>query len=154
MRQCAVKSTPILRVALGPSRIAIAAMGLATVATAALIAVLPGEPWLKSAAVVIAGACGIHASRLSAAGSLPTSIVAIEVGADRRATLTERSSRRIEGVVRPETYVGALLTTVVLRPDGARRSRAVAIFADAMPVEDFRRLRVLLRHGAAGRGAS
>lgn len=144
-----VKSTPILRVALAPSRIASAAIGAATVATAALVALLPGEPGLRGAAVVVCGACGIRALRLAAAGATPRAIAAIELGVDRRAAFTERSGRRVEGVVQPGSYIGALLATLVLRPDGAGRSRAVAIFPDAMPVDDFRRLRVLLRHGEA-----
>jgi len=61
--------------------------------------------------------------------------------------MTDRSGRRFQGVVQPESYVGALLTTVVLRPDGARRSRAIAIWPDTIPADEFRRLRVLLRHG-------
>jgi hypothetical protein len=43
-----------------------------------------------------------------------------------------------------------LLTTLVVRPDGKRRLRTVAILPDMLPADDFRRLRLLLRlgHGA------
>jgi hypothetical protein len=77
------------------------------------------------------------------------SIVSVEIGADLRATFTERGGRRVEAGVQPDSYVGALLTTIVLRPAGAHRSRAIAILPDMLSAEDFRRLRVLLRLGRA-----
>jgi hypothetical protein len=119
----------------------------ATITTAALLALLPGEPWLRGAGVLIAGACGIRALRGTTAISTRDSIAAVDLAADRRAILTDRSGRRIEAIVQAESYVGALVTTVVLRPEGARRSRALAIWPDTMPAGEFRRLRVLLRHG-------
>ena len=141
----AVKSTPVLRVTLQPSR-----FGAALLA-AAMLALLPGALWLRGIAVLITGACGIGALRHTTSIGMRRTIAAIELGADRRAAITDRSGRRIQGVVQPESYVGALLTTLVLRPDGARRSRALAIWPDTMPVDEFRRLRVLLRHGEAPR---
>ncbi len=144
-----VKSIPVLHVTLAPSRIAAAAIGVATVATAVLIALLPVGPWGRGIAIVAVGTCGIHALRHAAALSMRGSIAAIELAADRRAAMIDQSGRRIDGAVRPESYVGARLTTLVLRPDGARRSRAVVIGPDMMSAEDFRRLRVLLRHGEA-----
>ena len=146
-----MKSTPVLRVTLEPSRIAAWSIGAATVATAVLLALLPGEFWLRAAAILITGGCGVHALRRAAAPDRCRSIVEIELGADRGAIMIDRSGRRIEGVIQPESYVGALLTTLVLRRDGARRSRALAIWLDTMPADEFRRLRVLLRHGDPSR---
>lgn len=140
-----MRTTSTLRLALAPSRTAAAASGLATIATALLIALLPGEAWLHCFAVAAAGAYGIAALRRMES---ERSIAAIEVAADRRASLIERGGRRIDGTLRPETYVGELVTALVLRPDGARMSRAVAIFPDALPEDDLRRLRVVLRFSA------
>ena len=137
-----VKSTPVLRAALHPSRIAACCVAAATVATAGLVALLPVEMMWRGAAVVVAGIAGMRALRIS-----QHPVDAIEVAADRRATLIDRSGRRIDGVVQAQTYVGASLTTLVWRADGARRSRAVAIWPDMMASDEFRRLRVLLRHG-------
>jgi hypothetical protein len=142
-----VKSTPVLRVTLRSSRIAAALLASATIATAAMLALLPGEPWLRAAGVLIAGACGLHALRTVAAIGINRSIACIELAADRRIVITDRFGRRIAAIVRPESYAGALLTTLVLRPKGARRSRALAIWPDTMPADERRRLRVLLRHG-------
>jgi hypothetical protein len=142
-----VKSTPVLRVTLQPSRIAAVLLASATIVTAAMLALLPGEPWLRAAGVLIAGACGIHALRRTTAVGMPRSIAGIELAADHRAIITDRSGQRIQAIVQPESYVGALLTTLALRPEGARRSLALAIWPDTMSADEFRRLRVLLRHG-------
>jgi len=54
--------------------------------------------------------------------------------------------RLIAGHVRSATYVGALVTTIVWRADGARWSRTVLVVPDMLAAEDFRRLRVMLRY--------
>ena len=141
----------MLCVMLRPSRIGAALLALATIATAAMLSSLPGEAWVRAAAVVMAGAWGIGALRHMGSMGMRRTIAAIELGADRRAVMTDRAGTRIQGAVEPESYVGARLTTLVLRPDGARRSRALAIWPDTMSVGEFRRLRVLLRHGEAAR---
>jgi len=145
-----VKSAPVLCVTLRPSRIAARLLASATIATAAMLALLPGELWLRGACVLIAGACGIRALRSPTAHNNKGAIAAVDLAADRRAILTDRSGGRIEATVQAESYVGALVTMLVLRPEGARRSRALAIWPDTMPAGEFRRLRVLLRHGDPG----
>ena len=139
-----------MRLSLAPSRIAATASGLATIATALLIALPPGEAWLRCFAVTAVGSYGVAMLRRMGSGVAARSIAVIEVAPDRRAALIDRGGRRIDGVIRPETYVGELVTALVLRPDGARMSRALAIFPDAMPADDLRSLRVMLRHGASG----
>ena len=75
------------------------------------------------------------------------------LGRDRAASRARSRARRaqgdgrlVAGHVRSSTYVGAWLTTIVWRPDGARLSRAVLIVPDMLPADDFRRLRVMLRY--------
>jgi len=145
-----MKSTSVLRVSLQSSRIAAGLLAAATIATAAMLALLPAEPWLRAAGVLVAGACGLHALRTTAAIGINRAIASIELAADRRIVITDRFGERIAAILRPESYVGALLTTLVLRPEGARRSRALAIWPDTMPADELRRLRVLLRHGDRG----
>ena len=123
---------------------------MATIATAAMLGLLPGEAWLRAAGVLVAGACGIHALRTTAASGMTRSIAPIELAADRRIVITDRFGRHSAAIVRAESYVGALLATLVLRPEGARRSRALAIWPDTTPADELRRLRVLLRHGDRG----
>lgn len=147
-----VKSTSVLRVTLQPSRIAAALLAVTTIATAVMLALLPGEAWLRAAAVLSVAACGIHALRRATGIGKRRSIEAIELGADRRAIITDSSGGCIETSVRAESYVGALVTTLVLRPEGTRRSFALTIWPDTMPPGEFRRLRVLLRHGDPRKG--
>ena len=144
-----MKDPPRLRLDLKPSRIGAALIAAAVLASALLIACLPVEWWWRAAGSLGIGAYGIWLLRSRADATAPRSIVAIEIAADLRATFTERGGRRGEGTVRPDSYVGALLTTIVLRSAGARRSRAIAVLPDMLTAEDFRRLRVLLRLGRA-----
>jgi hypothetical protein len=51
------------------------------------------------------------------------------------------------GRVHRDSYVGARLTTIVWRPYGRWRTRAIVLLPDMLPPDAFRRLRVLLRYG-------
>jgi len=133
-----------LKVKLGRSRLAAAFVFVSHIATASLLAFAPVDAMLRAAAVV---AIGAHALRSWALQGAARAVVGVELSADRRAVLIERCGRRCEGEVRAESYVGERLTTLVVRPDGACVSRAVAILPDMLPEEDLRRLRVLLRYG-------
>lgn len=108
---------------------------------------MPAAVWLRAAAILTTGAVGIHALRSAARMSTRRAIVAIELGADRIAIVTDRSGHRVTAMVQPESHVGAMLATLVLRPDGGRRSRSLLVLPDMIPADEFRRLRVLLRHG-------
>ena len=138
-----------LKVELGRSRLAAAFVFVSHIATASLLAFTPVDAMLRAAAVIAIGAHALRALRTSALQSAARAVVGVELSADRRAVLIERCGRRCEGELRAESYVGERLTTLVVRPDGARVSRAVAILPDMLPEEDLRRLRVLLRYGDA-----
>jgi len=138
-----------LKVELGRSRLAAAFVFVSHIATASLLAFAPVDAMLRAAAVVAIGAHALHALRIWALQSAARAVVAVELSGDRRAVLIERCGRRCEGEIRAESYVGEQLTTLVVRRDGARMSRAVAILPDMLPEEDLRRLRVLLRYGDA-----
>src|ERR1700693_4593387 len=142
-----MKTIPALRISLGPSRSASVLICVACLATATLVAWLPGAALLRGALAIGIGAYAILTMRHWATRSASRAIVGIELDADRAVRLTERSGRRIEGLVQPDSYVGALLTTLVVRPDGKSRSRTIDILPDMLPAADFRRLRLLLRLG-------
>jgi hypothetical protein len=120
---------------------------LACLASAALVAWLPAAAPVRGALVIGIGVYAIVTLRHSATRSASGAIVGIELDLERAVCLTERAGSRIVGVVQPGSYVGALLTTVVVRPEGKRRVRTVAILPDMLPADDFRRLRLLLRLG-------
>jgi len=118
-------------------------------ATAVLVAWLPGAGVVRGALVIGIGAYAIVTMRHWATRSASRAIIGIELDVDRSVCLTERTGRCIEGLVQPDSYVGALLTTVVVRAEGKRRLRTIAILPDMLPADDFRRLRLLLRLGRA-----
>jgi hypothetical protein len=145
-----MKAVRALHISLGPSRSAAALICVTFLATAALLSWLPGPSSLRGALVIGIGAYAISTLRQSATRSASRAIIGIELDADRTVCLIERAGRRIEGLVQSDSYVGALLTTLVVCPDGKRRRRMVAILPDMLPADDLRRLRLLLRlgHGA------
>ena len=142
-----MKSPDPLKVDLGRSRLAAAFVFVSHIATASLLAFAPVDAMLRAAAVIAIGAHALRALRTWALQSAARAVVGVELSSDRRAVLIERCGRRCEGEVRAESYVGERITTLVMRPDGTRVSRAVAILPDMLPAEDLRRLRVLLRYG-------
>ena len=144
-----MKSPDPLKVELGRSRLAAAFVFVSHIATASLLAFAPVDAMLRAGAVIAIGAHALRAMQIWALQSAARAVVGVELSGDRRAVLIERCGRRCEGQVRAESYVGERLTTLVMRPDGARVSRAVAILPDMLPEEDLRRLRVLLRYGDA-----
>jgi hypothetical protein len=140
-----MRRVPQLRVELGSSRQAELLVCLGCISTAMLVAWLPLSPWLQLPAVVLIGGYAIWLLRWWAQRSHSRAIAIVELGLDHRVTLTRRTGQRIEGCVRPDSYVGPRVTTIVMRADGARRSTAIAILPDMLPREDFRKLRVMLR---------
>lgn len=110
-----------------------------------LLAWLPGNAPARAALVA---AIGVYCVRLLRTWALRTSrnaVTSIELESDGRIVVVDRSGQRVEGRVRPESYVGARLTTIVLRQDRRRLARAIAILPDMLPAADFRRLRVKLK---------
>lgn len=144
-----MKGPDPLKLELGRSHLAGAFVFVSHVATASLLAFAPGDASLRAAAVVAIGAHALRALRTWALQSAARAVVGVELTAGRRAVLIERSGRRCEGEVRAESYVGERLTTLVVRVDGTRVSRAIAILPDMLPEDELRRLRVLLRYGEA-----
>ena len=140
-----MKTPAPVRVHLGRSRLGVAFVVVTYLASAGLLAFAPGAAPLRAAAVVAIGAHAVWTLRCWALRTMPAAVVGIEVSADGHVVLIERAGRRREGRVQPASYVGQWLTTLVVRPDGARVSRAVAILPEMLSAEDLRKLRVLLR---------
>jgi hypothetical protein len=142
-------SASTLRISLGPSRLAAALIFSGCLATALLLAWLPGEPILRAVWVTGIGAHAVLTVRKWATRSAPHAIVGVELCSDHTVCLIERGGRRVDGRILPESYVGGWLTTLVALPEGKRTARTVAILPDMLPADDYRRLRLLMRHGEA-----
>src|SRR5947199_9146733 len=124
-----------LKVDLGRSRLAAAFVFVSHIATASLLAFAPVDAMLRAAAVIAIGAHALRALRTWALQSAARAVVGVELSADRRAVLIERCGHRCEGEIRAESYVGERLTTLVVRPDGARVSRGVGLRPGVLPEE-------------------
>jgi hypothetical protein len=134
-----------LHIELAPSRLAAAAIVVGVIATAALVAWLPVPSWLRAGAAIALGGYAIALMRIWANPTARRSAVSLVLGPSRYIVITERGGRRLEGLVQADSYVGGVLTTIVMRPAGARWSRSIAILPDMLSADDFRRLRVRLR---------
>ena len=141
---------PILPVSLGPSRVAGAAIGLAALATVVVVLLLPLQAWLRGAAGVVVLAWAWVAFERIAVRRTPDAIVALRLAPDMRIVVTRGDGRLIAGQVRASTCVTAALTSIVWRPDRAYWSRSILVLPDMLPPDDFRRLRVMLRHARSG----
>jgi len=149
-------SPPCLHVELSRSRIAGATITGGSAAMAALMLVLPLDPWWAAATLLAIGGVALRALRLCVGRAVPK---VLQMGGDRRLTAITRDGRSCSGHILDDSYVGAQLTTIVWRPDGApwyMPVRAIVILPDSLAADAFRRLRVLLRYGQPGddKGAS
>jgi hypothetical protein len=127
-----------MRVELGCSWLASVFVLLSHGATAVLLAFAPGNTPLRAAAVIVVGWHALWTLRGWALRRAPTAVVAVELAMDGKAVLVERGGRRCEGRVQADSYVGEQLTTLVVRLDGARVTRAIAILPHMLPAEDLR----------------
>jgi hypothetical protein len=130
-----------------PSRRAVAFIVVVALVACMVVLTLPIDPvlsglamlgivvWAGDRIVVVAWRRGPRAS------------VALWLTGDRMLVVRTGEGGLRAGHVRAASYVGARVTTIVWRPDGARWSRAEWILPDMVPADDFRRLRVLLRYG-------
>ena len=63
------------------------------------------------------------------------------------AELHLRNGSVVAGNISGATLGTSVLTTIHVKPEGSWKGRAVQVFADSLPAEDFRKLRVLLKWG-------
>ena len=92
----------------------------------------------------------VGAIALRAAHRLSQPPLLLHVGVDRRISVTTRDGRTHDGTIHADTSIGASITTIVWVPDGARwyePAKTLLVLTDMLPADDFRRLRVYLRHG-------
>jgi hypothetical protein len=138
---------PALHVSLAASPRAAALIVALALATCAVLALLPLDPVLLAlcmVTVVVWAGDRVHVVALRRG---PRATCALWLTGDHLLVVRRGSGALLAGHVRSATYVGARMTSIVWRPDGARCSRAEWILPDMLPADDFRRLRVLLRYG-------
>ena len=138
---------PRLRLEPRPSRIGCILLAAACAMTAVLLGMLP---------LPVAGLVGGALATLAVlAGGLWRCTgrgvpALLQVGIDRRITVTDCKGQAHAGSILDDSYVGAWLTTIVWRAEGRRwwrPARTILVLPDTLPRDDYRRLRVVLRYG-------
>ena len=152
---CGMRLPPTVHAVLGPSRIVGVAVGLAALGLLAVVLAMPVTAWQQGAATL---AVLVWATRVFVVVALrrgPRAVTEIRLAPDLVLVVHHGDGRLVAGHVRSATYVGELATSIVWRPDGAWRSRAILVVPDMLPADDFRRLRVMLRYArnAVAQGA-
>jgi len=138
---------PPVRISLGPSRIACFAIAILVASTSGIAVMLPMPPIAIVATVAALTFWAGHRIWLLGLARSPRAIRELRVEGDRSVVATLVNGEVLSGRVRDASYVGAIVTTLTWRSKGALCARSVLILPDMLPAEDFRRLRVLLRHG-------
>jgi len=137
---------PSVHVVLGPSRIVGAAIGVAALATLTIVFLLPVDPWQQALAMLAVLAWAAVTFWVVALRRSRYAITELRLAPDLVLVANMGDGRLVAGHVRSSTYVGAWVTTIVWRADGAYWSRAVLVVPDMLAAEDFRKLRVMLRY--------
>jgi cyanate permease len=123
-----------------------AAIGVAALATLAVVFLLPIDAWQQALAVLAVLAWAAVTFWVVALGRSRFAITELRLAPDLVLVVRMGDGRLVAGHVRSSTYVGAWVTTIVWRADGTYWSRTVLVLPDMLAAEDFRRLRVMLRY--------
>ncbi len=124
-----------------------ALIGSLTLSTCVVIATLPLEPAAIGLASIVVVVWGIDRIHVVALRHGPRAVRQFELRGDLTVVVVTGDGNARAGRVHRDSYVGARLSTLVWRPFGRWRSRAILLLPDMLPADDFRRLRVLLRYG-------
>src|SRR3954468_23259860 len=138
---------PPVRVVLASSRTALALIALLATATCAVIATLPFDRTLVGLAIIVVIVWAVDRVNVVALRNGPRAVRQFEVRGDLTVIIITGDGTALAGRVHRDSYVGARLSTLVWRPFGRWRSRAILLLPDMLPPQDFRRLRILLRYG-------
>ena len=146
-------AAPRVRIALGPSRILAAMLGVAHVTAFAVITIVTLPAWAKVlAGSIIAASCAwsiCHAGLLRTAHA----IIELVIGEGGRVSCRDRTGTWREARILGSSFVAPWLTVLNLRVEGLRLARHVVILPDNVDADTFRRLRVLLRWARTASGA-
>ncbi len=114
---------PSVHVVLGPSRIVGAAIGVAALATLAVVLALPLPAWQQSALCVLVAGWALVVFRVVALRRGAFAVTELRLAPDLVLVVHMGDGRLVAGHVRSATYVGAWMTTSSGAPT-ARAGRA------------------------------
>jgi len=122
-------------------------MGVLLLVSILILFTLPVDTGWRSLGVSCAVAGAVWFVRRDGVLRSGSSCLALVCSQDGSVVLNLRSGRQISGKVTADTLVLPGLILLGIATDGHGR-RSLLLLPDAMPAEDFRRLRVLLRYAA------
>ncbi|HMA31387.1 MAG TPA: hypothetical protein VKT00_06190 [Casimicrobiaceae bacterium] len=136
-----------VRIAPAASRSAFALICVLATCACAVVATLPYHEVLRGLATVALVVWAGDRIHVVAMRRGPRAVRLIELDGRLRVAVTTGDGVSERGCVRPDSHVGARITTIVWKPGKARWPRAILLLPDMLPADDFRRLRILLRYG-------
>ena len=122
-------------------------IALLALATCGIVSRLPLDAAATAMIVVAIGVWAIDRIHVVALRRGPRAVRRLELRGDLTLVVVTGNGTAYAGRVHRDSYVGARLSTIVWRPYGRWRRRAILLLPDMLPADDFRRLRVLLRYG-------
>lgn len=145
----------MLKLRLGVSWVLAAVLVAAHGGVIALILLIVEIAWWVKGLLAAALALNLALQiRLSVLLRTKDSVIAIEDSGEDTLVVETRRGERIECDVLGTTFVSAFMTILNLKAVDGGQTRNVAIFADAVNADDFRKLRIWLRWKAGGEQAA
>ncbi|HVE49095.1 MAG TPA: protein YgfX [Casimicrobiaceae bacterium] len=136
-----------LRVPLRPSRTLLLAIPVVAGGAFASWLSISAPLWSDAIVALMIVCWMVDAIRRHGWRTSRSAVVEVLLSGDAVVVVRLRSGELIAGHVRAASFIHPLVTTIVWRPDDALFSRTFPIVPDMIDVDDFRRLRVLLRYG-------
>ncbi len=141
-----MRPPPSVHVFLAPSRRVALGIGVATMTALTLLTGLPLAGWQHALLVTALFAWAWFAMRPYVNRRAGRAAVELWLAPNRLLAVRTGDGRLRAGHLRSASRVGAQVTTIVWRPDGAWWSRTILIVPDMLSAEEFRQLRVMLRY--------
>jgi toxin CptA len=136
-------------IAIGPSPFAERAIGLAALATLAVVAVAPVAAALKLMLAAWVGLAAHRSMRRAGQRDKRAAVACVRTDPTRAIEVRFADGRFAHGTVVDGSFVAPWLTVIHWRPARSRWRRTILVLPDMVEERDFRRLRVVLRWSAA-----
>jgi hypothetical protein len=137
---------PPVRVSLEPSLVASLLIAWLGLGTCFVVLTLPLSPFTLGFGCVGIVLWAVDTILVVGLRRGSRAVRGFELRGDLTIVVTSGDGMACAGRVHADSYVGARLSTIVWRPFGRWRTRAIVLLPDMLPAVEFRRLRVLLRY--------
>lgn len=135
--------------AVRPSPFAPRAIGIAALATLAIVHLVPVDGWVKLSLVLWVGACASRAIGHFTHRRAHSCVVAVITDPSQAVEVRYADGHFAHGTIVDGSFVAPWLTVIHWRPMQSRFARTIPLLPDMVEESAFRRMRVLLRWSAA-----